>query len=336
MGHSRAAGKATLWNIQQVEIGEGMRYFITGGAGFIGSTMLDRLLSRNGNQVTVYDNFCSGQESYIEHHFSDDRFRVVHGDMLDIASLKAAIAGHDFVFHFAANPDIAKSMTETDLDLKQTVIATYNLLEAMRVNGVKKIAYSSGSGVYGDVGLTETPEDFGPLMPISMYGASKLGAEGLISAFCHMFDMQAWIYRFANVVGKRQTHGVGYDFIRRLRRDPRELEILGDGRQSKSYIHVSDVIGAMLFIIENARDQRNIYNVATEDYITVNEIARIVIDEMRLEGVSIRHTGGDRGWKGDVPVVRFNLAKIHHFGWYAKHSSNEAIRLSVREMLEYM
>lgn len=313
-----------------------MKYFITGGAGFIGSNMVDRVMSDENNRVTVYDNFCSGQEGYISHHFSDERFHLVHGDMLDIESLKTAIAGHDFVFHFAANPDIAKSMVETDLDLKQTVIATYNLLEAMRVHDVRRIAYSSGSGIYGDVGLTETPENFGPLMPISMYGASKLGAEGLISAFCHMFDMQAWIYRFANVVGERQTHGVGYDFIQRLRNNPDELQILGDGNQSKSYIHVSDVIGAIFFAINNTEDKRNVFNVATDDYITVNEIARIVVDEMGLKDVTIKRAGGDRGWKGDVPVVRFDLAKIHNLGWHAKFSSNEAIRLSVREMLEYM
>ena len=313
-----------------------MRYFVTGGAGFIGSTMVDRLLSDERNEVTVYDNFCSGQESYIEHHFSDKRFRLVRGDTLDIGRLKDALAGHEFVFHFAANPDIAKSMIETDLDLKQTIIATYNLLEAMRVNGVKKIAYSSGSGVYGDVGLTETPEDFGPLLPISMYGASKLGAEGLISAFCHMFDIQAWIYRFANVVGQRQTHGVGYDFIRKLKKDPHKLEILGDGTQSKSYIHVSDIINAMHFVINNTHDSRNIFNVATDDYITVNQIAGIVAEEMGLKDVKIQFTGGDRGWKGDVPVVRFNIEKVHRLGWQAKHTAGEAIRLSIKEMLEHI
>lgn len=313
-----------------------MRYFVTGGAGFIGSHMVERLLQDKKNQVTVFDNFCSGQMSYIEHFLENKQFKLVNGDLLKLDSLKKVLKGYDFVFHFAANPDIAKCMTETDLDLKQGVIATYNVLEAMRINGINKIAYTSGSGVYGDVGLTETPEEFGPLLPISMYGASKLGAEGIISAFCHMFDMQAWIYRFANVVGKRQTHGVGFDFIRKLRKNLAQLEILGDGNQSKSYIHVSDAINAMLYIIEKSRDKVNIYNVATDDYITVNMIAKIVINEMGLNSVEIKHTGGDRGWKGDVPVVRFDLNKIHMIGWKARLSSTEAVKKSIKEILEYM
>jgi len=313
-----------------------MKYFITGGAGFIGSHMCDRLLKDGENEVTVFDNFCSGLMSYIEHHLNDKRFRIIQGDMLDLNSLKEATRGHDFVFHFAANPDIAKSLVETDLDLKQTIVATYNLLEAMRLNGIKCIAYSSGSGVYGDVGLTETSEDFGPLLPISMYGASKLGAEAMISAFCHMFDMQAWIFRFANVVGKRQTHGVGFDFIRKLRKNPLELEILGDGNQSKSYIHVSDVVNSMVFVTENTNERINVFNVATNDYITVNDIANIVIEEMGLKDVKLKYTGGRRGWKGDVPEVRFKLDKIHKLGWHAKHTSREAVRLSIKEMLEYM
>ena len=311
-----------------------MKYFITGGAGFIGSNMADRLLENNSNEVTVYDNFCSGQMSYIEHHSKDKRFRLIKGDLLDLPLLKKSIAGHDFVFHFAANPDIAKSMLETDLDLRLGIIATYNVVESMRTNGVKMLAYSSGSGVYGDVGLTQTAENFGPLLPISMYGASKLGAEGVISAFCGMFDLQAWIFRFANVVGPRQTHGVGFDFIRKLKKEPRKLQILGDGSQSKSYIHVSDVIDAMLFVIEKQNQNVNVFNVATDDYITVNEIAEIVTEEMKLSKVKFEHTGGSRGWKGDVPVVRFNIEKIHKLGWKSKYNSQQAIRLSIQELLK--
>ena len=203
----------------------------------------------------------------------------------------------------------------------------------MRLNNVNKIAYSSGSGVYGDVGTTETPENFGPLLPTSMYGASKLGAEGLISAFCHMFDMQSWMYRFANVIGRNQTHGVGYDFIRKLRENPKKLLILGDGTQSKSYIHINDVLDAMLFIIKNTNEKVNIYNVATGDYITVNEIANIVVEKMGLHDVKFEYTGGKKGWKGDVPVVRFNLEKIYKLGWKVKYSSEQAVRKSIDEML---
>jgi UDP-glucose 4-epimerase len=323
-------------SLQEFNIWRNVKYFITGGAGFVGSHMVDRLLTNKNNEVVVFDNFCSGQRSYLSHHVNDLRLQIIAADMLDLDAVKEAVRGCDFVFHFAANPDIAKSMIQTDLDLQQTVISTYNLVEAMRLNGVPKIAYSSGSGIYGDVGLTETAENFGPLLPVSMYGASKLGAEGIISAFCHMFDMQAWIYRFANVVGGRQTHGVGFDFIRKLREDNIRLEILGDGNQSKSYIHVSDVVDAMLYVIEKVDDPVNVFNVATGDYITVNDIARFVVEEMGISNIRFEYTGGSRGWKGDVPVVRFDLRKIHTLGWQAQHNSEQAFRRSIREMLEYM
>ncbi len=310
-----------------------MHYFITGGAGFIGSTMADRLLSEAGAQVTVFDNFSSGSEEFISHNYSNPRFRLIRGDLLDLEYLGEAVKGTDCVFHFASNPDIARSLTEPDLDLKQGVIATFNVLEAMRKNGARAIVYSSGSGIYGDVGYTETPEHFGPLVPTSMYGASKLACEGMISAYCNLYGFRAWILRFANVVGERQTHGVGYDFIRRLRKDPAELLVLGNGTQSKSYIHVADVVNAMLFALRNSNGMVNIFNVATGDYIDVNAIAHIVIDEMGLDNVKIMYTGGDRGWKGDIPIVRFNLEKVHTLGWKAKYNSEGAIRLSVKEML---
>jgi UDP-glucose 4-epimerase len=310
-----------------------MKYFITGGAGFIGSHMVDALLQR-GEKVTVFDNLTSGKLDYISHHCTDKHFEFIRGDLGDLNRLKEAVGGHDFIFHFASNPDIARGMLETDLDLREGIILTYNVLEAMRLNGVKKIIYSSGSGVYGEAGTIPTPENYGPLLPISMYGASKMACEGLISAFCHLFDIQAWIFRFANIVGKRQTHGVGFDFIRRLRKDSTRLKILGDGNQSKSYIHVKDAVDAMLFVLERARDRVNFFNVSTNDYITVTEIAQLVVKELGLENVKFEYTGGDRGWKGDVPSVRFDLNKIKSYGWKATLSSIEAIRKSVREMLK--
>lgn len=311
-----------------------MKAFVTGGAGFIGSTMVDILLRDNRNEVSVFDNFSSGRMEYIKHHIEDKRFKLIKGDLLDLDHIKQAIKNHDFVFHFASNPDISKAMLETDIDLKLTVITTYNLLESMRIGGLKKIAYSSGSGVYGDVGYVKTDEDFGPLLPVSMYGACKLGAEAIISAFCYMFDMQGWIFRFANVVGKNQTHGVGFDFIRKLKSNPSKLSILGDGSQSKSYVHVSDVIDAILFVTSKTNSILNVYNVATSDYLTVKEIAQIVTEAMDLKDVKFEFGEGKRGWKGDIPVVRFNLEKIHKLGWRAKHSSKEAMCMSIREMLE--
>lgn len=311
-----------------------MRYFITGGAGFIGSSVCARLLAANDqDRVTVFDNLSFGRESYIRPHYANPRFSFVKGDMLNPDELRPAIRDHDFVFHFAANADIAKSMEQTDLDVKLTITATYNLLEAMRLAGVRKIVYSSGSGVYGDVGTTETPEDFGPLLPISLYGASKLAAEGLISAFSHMFDIQAWVFRFANVIGGRETHGVILDFIRKLQANSSRLDILGDGTQSKAYIHVTDIMDAIFYVAAHARDQVNLFNVATDDYVTVTEIAQEVVRAMSLEGVKLVYAGGDRGWKGDVPIVRFNLGKIHSLGWRSRHSSREAVALTIREIL---
>ena len=309
-----------------------MKYFITGGAGFIGSHMVDALIQR-GEEVTVFDNLTSGKLDYISHHSTDKHFEFIKGDVGDLNRLKKAVAGHDFIFHFASNPDIARGMLETDLDLREGTILTFNVLEAMRLKGVKKIIYSSGSGVYGEAETIPTPETYGPLFPISMYGASKMACEGLISAFCHLFDMQAYIFRFANIVGKRQTHGVGFDFIRTLRKDSTRLKILGDGNQSKSYIHVNDVVDAMLFVMESAEDRVNVFNVATDEYITVREISQIIIKEMGFKNVKFVYTGGDRGWKGDVPHIRFDLNKIHSYGWKAKLSSSEAIRKSVQEIL---
>jgi UDP-glucose 4-epimerase len=307
------------------------RFFIVGGAGFIGSHLVDALIGRYG--VTVYDNLSSGQLAFISRHRGNPRFSFVRGDCGDLKRLRRAMAGHDAVIHLASNPDIARSLRETDLDLREGTLLTFNVLEAMRLTGAKTILYASGSGVYGDTGRLPTPEDFGPLLPISLYGASKLAGEGLASAFSHMFDLRANIFRFANVVGARQTHGVAFDFIRRLRKDPRVLDVLGDGRQSKSYLHVSDAVSAMLMSLRRGRERVNVFNVATGDYLSVSAIARLVIVEMGLAGVNVRYAGGARGWKGDVPVVRFDLKKILHLGWRPRHNSAEAMRRSIREML---
>lgn len=308
-----------------------MKYFITGGAGFIGSHMADKLL--RAAAVTVYDNLSSGRIEHLAAHEGDSGFQFIKGEVGDLDRLAAALAGHDIVCHFASNPDIARGAVETDLDLREGTILTYNVLEAMRRTDAREIIYASGSGVYGDVGDTPTPEDFGPLLPVSMYGAAKLAGEALVSAFCQLFELRGHIFRFANVVGERQTHGVGYDFIRKLRKDPSRLVILGDGRQSKSYIHVSDAVEAMLFAAARSPEKVGIFNAAADDYLDVAAIARIVIEEMGLKEVDLEYTGGDRGWKGDVPVVRFDIGKIHKLGWRAKYGSREAVRKSIREML---
>ena len=310
-----------------------MRFFITGGAGFIGSNFVDYFLSATDAEVTIFDNFTSGQRRHLQDHLDNERLSLVEGDLQDLEALTQAQRDHDMVYHFASNPDIAKAMTEPDIDFWQGTYLNQNVLEAMRTNGISRLVYASGSGVYGDTESVPVHEDFAPMVPISTYGASKLAGEALISAYCHMFDMQAFVFRFANVVGRRQTHGVAYDFIRKLKRDPHNLEIMGDGTQSKSYIHVSDIVSAVQHVVHSASDSFNYYNVATDDYLDVRTIAEMVIEEMGLRNVTLHFTGGKRGWIGDVPVVRFDLKKIHALGWRATLSSSDAVRRSICEML---
>jgi len=308
-------------------------YFVAGGAGFIGSHIVHRLLREPDARVTVYDNFSSGQEWHLADVRNDPRLVVVRNDIKDLKTLSDAMTGHETVFHFASNPDIAKAMTQPDIDFWEGTYLTQNIVEAMRINNVKKIIYASGSGIYGETGYREVAEDHAPLLPISTYGASKLAGEALICSYCHMFDMTGRAYRFANVVGPRQTHGVAYDFIRKLRKDPARLPILGDGSQSKSYIFVDDIIDAILLSDRLSPEKFDYFNVATGDYITVKEIADIVVEEMGLANVKYEFTGGDRGWKGDVPIVRFNLSKIWSLGWHSKLNTRSAIRESIIEML---
>jgi UDP-glucose 4-epimerase len=311
-------------------------FFLVGGAGFIGSHFIDRLLAdERVKRVTVYDNFTSGQPWHYEEHLRDRRLRIVGADIHDFAALKEALSGHDAVIHLASNPDIARAISEPDIDFREGTMLTNSVVEAMRQTGVKRILYASGSGVYGDLGETEADEDHGPLEPVSTYGASKLAGEALISAYAHMFGMQGCAFRFGNVVGRRQTHGVGFDFIRRLRQDSTRLHILGDGRQSKSYIHVSDVVSAVLLVHERCTRPFEAFNVATGDYITVTEIANLACECLGLPAglVKYEYTGGDRGWKGDVPVVRLSIDKIRALGWRPAHTSAEALREAMLAML---
>jgi UDP-glucose 4-epimerase len=313
------------------------RVFVSGGAGFIGSHLVASLLKDEAvERVVVFDNFTSGQRSYLEESARDGRVAVVEGDLKDVGAVAAAMAGSDTVFHLAANPDIAKAVTQPDIDFWEGTYLAQNVLEAMRVTGARKIHYTSGSGVYGENPEVAFAEDYGPCVPISTYGASKLACEALIAAYCHMFDLVGRAYRFANVVGPRQTHGVGYDFVRRLKADPTRLRILGDGTQRKSYIHADDVLAAIRRADERVEDKYAVFNVATEDYITVNEIADLAVEVSGLPPgrTTYEFTGGDRGWKGDVPVVRFDCGKIKSLGWRARRSSGEAVRDAMRAMLE--
>lgn len=313
------------------------RVFVSGGAGFIGSHLVASLLKDSGiERVVIFDNFTSGQLSHIKESANDPRVEVVKADLKELRTVTSAMQGCDTVFHLAANPDIAKAVTQPDIDFWEGTYLTQNVLEAMRVNGTRRILYTSGSGVYGENPAVAFAEDYGPCVPISTYGASKLACEGLIAAYCHMFDLVGRAFRFANVVGPRQTHGVGYDFVRRLKADPTQLRILGDGSQKKSYIHVEDVLAAIRLAEERAREKYAVFNVATDDYITVAEIADLAVKVSGITPGATKYefTGGDRGWKGDVPVVRFDCSKIKALGWKAERTSAEAVTDAMKAMLE--
>jgi UDP-glucose 4-epimerase len=291
-----------------------MKVLVTGGAGFIGSNLVDRLMS-SGHHVTVVDNFSGGRNDFLREHYSSPRFRLSELDVRDTAALTKEIdADTEMVFHLAANADIARGVEDPSLDFEHSLVATFSVLRAMRHHGVRRIFYTSGSGVYGDLGLAYS-------------------AEGLVSAFVHLFDMQAWILRPANIIGPRSTHGVVFDFVRRLKKDPTELRILGDGKQSKAYLHVEDVIDAMMLVLKKARAKISIFNVSSNSFITVNEIARVVIASMRLRAVKLKRTGGKVGWKGDVPIVRLRNTELKKLGWRAKYDSAKAVRATVAALL---
>jgi UDP-glucose 4-epimerase len=305
------------------------RSFIAGGAGFIGSHLAVELLDRRGHEVIVFDNLSSGSVSHLEQVEDDSRLRLIEADLQELDKVVAAMRGVDHIYLFAANPDIAAAVTDPAIDFWQGTYLTHNVIEAARIAGVPRITYASGSGVYGDRAANEVDEEFGPLIPVSTYGASKLGCEAMLAAYSHMFGVHAVAFRFANVVGARQTHGVTYDFVRRLLEDPTKLRILGDGSQSKSYIHVDDVVSAMLTLTDHGWAGFEIFNAGTGEHVTVTEIAELVTERMGLTDVRCEYEGGARGWKGDVPLVRFRSDKLTALGWRCRHSSIEALNDSI-------
>ncbi|HLB26123.1 MAG TPA: NAD-dependent epimerase/dehydratase family protein [Dehalococcoidia bacterium] len=307
--------------------------FVTGGAGFIGSHLTERLLA-DGNAVTVFDNLSGGRREWLEPLLDGHRLKFVEGDLRDARSLAEAMTGHNIVFHLGANTDIPLGNQDTRLDLENGVLATHNVLEAMRQLDVRRLVFASSSTVTGEPAVRPTPENVGPPLPISLYGAGKLACEGLISAYCHLFGIQAWMFRFANVIGPRMSHGILHDFVAKLRRDPAELEVLGDGKQEKNYFVVEDCIEGMLHAVRHAGGKPcDVFNLGCDSTITAAEIARIVIAEMGLTGVPVRYTGGSRGWPGDVPVVVSDVSKIKELGWQARYTSAEAIRVALRRIL---
>jgi UDP-glucose 4-epimerase len=305
---------------------------VTGGAGFIGSHLVDALVKR-GRRVTVIDSLAAGSRINIGRHLENGSVRLVVADLLS-DGWQDTFAGADRIYHLAADPDVRQSALSPEGPFRNNMHATFRVLEAMRLSGVREIVFTSTSTVYGDASVLPTPEDYTPLEPISVYGATKLACEALIAAYCHSFFMKSWIFRFANIIGERSGHGVIYDFIKKLEQNPKGLEILGDGKQTKSYLEVQECVDAMLFAAGNAGGPVNTYNIGSEDWIDVKTIADIVADEMQLSPVRYRFTGGERGWVGDVPKMQLSLARIKGLGWKPRHGSDESVRMAVRALLE--
>lgn len=308
---------------------KGKHFFITGGAGFIGSNMAERLI-KEGAEILVYDDLSSGRREFINEFEKQGKLEFVKGDLLDKELLQKTMKSESFdaIIHLAANPDVRRGAVETDLDLKQGTIVTHNVLEAARKSDIKDILFASSSVVYGVAKVKPTPEDYGPLAPISLYGASKLASEGLITAFSQLFGMRYFIYRFANVVGKNATHGVILDFANKLRNNGSELEVLGNGKQKKSYIEVGDCVDGMLYVYSKSNISENVYNMTTDDQSSVSSIAEMVVNKFSPHA-KIRYTGTEQGWPGDIANTFLSNKKITDMGWKPKYNSAGAVKLTV-------
>lgn len=307
-----------------------MKFFITGVAGFIASNLADRLLA-DGHIVVGYDNFSTGQEAFVSSAQQNKNFALVRGDVLDLPALADAMRGADFVFHFAANADVRFGTDHPRKDLEQNTIATYNVLEAMRANNVKHIAFSSTGSVYGEAKVIPTPEDAPFPVQTSLYGASKLAGEGLLAAYCEGFGFTGYIFRFVSILGERYSHGHVFDFYQKLLQNPHELYVLGNGRQRKSYLYVQDCIDAILFAVEKSQDKVNIFNLGTDEYCEVNDSIGWICGHLGLDPER-KYSGGERGWVGDNPFIFLDTAKIRSLGWKPKLT----IQQGIIRTLEYL
>ena len=308
-----------------------MRTLVTGAAGFIGSNLVDRLLAL-GHEVVGFDNFSSGQRRFLEPALASPRFRLVEGDTLDGDALRDALAGCEILFHLAANADVRFGTEHPRKDLEQNTIATFNVLEAMRAAGVRRIVFSSTGSIYGDATQIPTPETAPFPIQTSLYGASKLAGEGLIAAYCEGFGFEGYIFRFVSILGERYSHGHVFDFYNSLRRDRHNLRVLGDGHQKKSYLYVGDCIDAMLTVIDTVRAARaHVFNLGTEEYCEVNESIGWITAQLGLTP-ALTYTGGDRGWIGDSPFIFLDTAKIRGLGWKPRLT----IREGIIRTLEYL
>jgi UDP-glucose 4-epimerase len=315
------------------------KVLVTGGAGFIGSHMVDRLMKMR-YLVRVIDDLGAGSLENVKGWLKDPHFDFVHGDLKDLVVAEKAVDGIEVLFHLAANPEVRVAETDPSIHFRENILTTFNVLEAMRKGeGAGLIVFFSSSTVYGEPNRFPTPEDYSPLLPISVYGASKLSCESLISAYCHTFGLRGLIFRLANVIGSRSAHGVIVDFINKLQDNPEELEILGDGSQSKSYLHVSDCIDAVFVALRhflNTKEAIEVYNIGSFDEVGVTRIAEIVSEEIGLHDLEFKFTGGvdgGRGWRGDVKTMLLSVDKLLNLGWRPKLNSEEAIRLSCQELL---
>ncbi len=300
-----------------------MRALVTGGAGFIGSSLVDRLLA-GGHQVIAFDNFSTGQERFLAEAAKQSSFTLVRGDTLDLATLTETTRGVDVVFHFAANADVRFGTEHPRRDLEQNTIATFNVLEAMRANGVTRVAFSSTGSIYGEAPTIPTPEDAPFPVQTSLYGASKLAGEGLIQAYCEGFGFRAWIFRFVSILGERYTHGHVFDFYRSLRADASRLRVLGNGRQRKSYLYIQDCIDAILLAMDRATDKVNVLNLGTDEYCEVNDSIGWMTSHLGV-APTLDYTGGDRGWIGDNPFIFLDTSRIRALGWTPRLTIREGI-----------
>ena len=305
-----------------------MKAFVSGGAGFIGSNLVDRLLDV-GHEVTVYDNLSTGLLQILEYARDFDHFRLVEGDLLDEDSLSEAITGHEFVFHLAANADVRFGTEHPRRDLEQNTIVTNNVLEAMRKNGINKIAFASTGSVYGDATVIPTPENAPFPIQTSLYAASKLAGEGLIAAYCGGFGFQSWIFRFVSILGERYTHGHVFDFYRKLKQNPSRLEVLGNGKQRKSYLYIQDCIDAMLFALEKSNESVNVLNLGVDGYCEVNDSIGWICEELGVTP-KLEYSGGERGWIGDNPFIFLDSSKIRDLGWKPKLSIQDGVLKTIQ------
>lgn len=311
-----------------------MKILVTGAAGFIASNLIPRLLER-GDVVAGVDNFFLGKRAYV---VKDPNFTFHELDLLDLDGVVKILEDFrpDRIWHLAANSDISYGTKYTDFDLKGGTLVTYNVLEAMRRTGVKELVFSSSGAVYGEPTVMPTPEDYGPILPISLYAASKVACETLITAYAHNYGMRAWIFRFGNIVGPNPTHGVIHDFVLRLREEPTKLTVLGDGTQAKPYVYVEDCLDGMEFGVANAPKHVNVYNLAVDDQTTVREITDWTIEAMGIDRdkIAVQYGDSPRGWRGDVPQVKLDTRRMTELGWKPKLSSREATQRTIRETVE--